>query len=350
MTRQPHVILFAGAGASAALDPETYPTTAAFFEKLPKPIREDQLFLITESHLKDTIPPPAALDIEQILGRLAQFHDSLSPIIDDERHALAKMMKLNEIRVLLPNSTVNWEHLELEAGKLQRRATALTDKIHEEIYNLYGTPPADEQLDRTWFPLLRRLAKQGTSTDIFTTNYDLVLEVTADRLKPDVVIANGRTIAGASTILDTSLWGPIENENRSSAKAEIRVTKLHGSLDWHRDGKTIRWGNPSFMGDHARHVILYPAFKGKPEHELFRTFHDYFRKTLTRVTHAVFIGFAFRDEYLNDLLTQHFPDDATALIVNPDSHLATPLPKTRVKRITEGFGMAAVDKIIAALE
>ena len=39
------ILVFVGAGGSAAVDPEQYPTTLRFFEKLPEEIQKNELFV-----------------------------------------------------------------------------------------------------------------------------------------------------------------------------------------------------------------------------------------------------------------------------------------------------------------
>lgn len=48
--------------------------------------------------------------------------------------------------------------------------------------------------------------------------------------------------------------------------------------------------------------MIYPSEKVKPEIEPFRTLHNEFISDVNRCNILIFIGFAFRDEYINSIL------------------------------------------------
>ena len=61
------ILIFAGAGASKAVSPTTYPTTIEFFEKLPDNIKSNAIFKNLEGYLRQGTPQGAPIDIEEIL-------------------------------------------------------------------------------------------------------------------------------------------------------------------------------------------------------------------------------------------------------------------------------------------
>ena len=84
------------------------------------------------------------------------------------------------------------------------------------------------------------------------------------------------------------------------------LTKLHGSIDWQYDSEDITKSGPHYTREEQNHCILYPGYKGVPSEEPFSVFHDHLRN-VARGGHdvlkaAIFIGFAFRDNYINSIL------------------------------------------------
>lgn len=63
------ILIFAGAGASKAVDPTTYPTTVEFFEKLPDNIKSNSIFKNLEGYLRQGKPKGASIDVEEIYGQ-----------------------------------------------------------------------------------------------------------------------------------------------------------------------------------------------------------------------------------------------------------------------------------------
>ena len=68
------ILVFAGAGSSAAVDPKQYPTTAEFFNRLPDNIKQDPLFSQVHEFLA-TQKGEQPIDIEEILWTLDELRD-----------------------------------------------------------------------------------------------------------------------------------------------------------------------------------------------------------------------------------------------------------------------------------
>ena len=124
----------------------------------------------------------------------------------------------------------------------------------------------------------------------------------------------------------------------------MRSTKLHGSVDWQSAGTdtsgrpVIRWGHLEKHGSHDTRGIIYPGFKGAPEKEPFKSFHDYFGEAAKHATHALFIGFAFRDFYINDLLTRSLPPSVKIAVIDPSFSLASHAFLANAAHLQMGFG------------
>ena len=200
--------------------------------------------------------------------------------------------------------------------KIIRALEKLTDDINELVYDLYSAAPNSEALS-TWIMLLKVLAAYELHTEVFTTNYDLVLENVIDVGSLSKTIITGRVANEINTVVDPMRWHP-PSEKRARFFGPGLLTKLHGSVDWQQgiDGRIIA-GASRFTGQHQNHILIYPGFKGEPQEEPFVTFHTRLRLVAERAEAAVFIGYAFRDEYINSLLSS-MPPGIPKLVINTE--------------------------------
>ncbi|EAT58620.1 SIR2 family protein [Chlorobium ferrooxidans] len=305
------VVVFAGAGASKAVDPKIYPTTVEFFEQLPIEIKENLLFNELLNFLKNQ-NETVSIDIEQVLWHLQEFDKFCSVACDQGKlpgwmltdHRLSKITKMENHNLQLFKSQSN------AALSMIRE---LMDSINEQVYRFYSEEPNSIRLEKTWIPFLERLLtfdENIENIEIVTTNYDLIIETALSKLnKSDLRNIDTGWRGKINRTLDTDLWAKESNNNL--------LTKLHGSVNWSRNGKKIHIGDPFYKGSHNKHAIIYPGFKGRPDEALFQAFHAHFAKSLERSIAIVFIGFAFRDEYINDLCDRYIRDDAPVIVIDP---------------------------------
>jgi hypothetical protein len=111
-------------------------------------------------------------------------------------------------------------------------------------------------------------------------------------------------------------------EARDLALKSIRLTKLHGSIDWLQgtdsgdEDVVVRTGVPEHRGGPLDgRILLYPGFKGMPEVEPFRTLHESFTGAVRHAGHALFIGFAFRDEAISHVLKTWMSPECRVMVV-----------------------------------
>lgn len=63
--------------------------------------------------------------------------------------------------------------------------------------------------------------------------------------------------------------------------------------------------SPVFTGDLQKQLILYPGItKGKPGWP-YEMFYRHFEKSVARANALVFIGYSFRDDYINSILQEN---------------------------------------------
>lgn len=198
------------------------------------------------------------------------------------------------------------------AIQLQSHVASLNSDIKRLVYNFYGELPTDEKLSG-WIHLLNGLQKIDSSIELFTTNYDLVLETACEVVK--IRVQDGFDRRQRPPRLDLDYWNPSHGPLGDHVGL---LTKMHGSVDWQHNNGKIVLSTPRFTEDHANHCILYPGYKGTPTEEPFVTFHTHLRNVVCQeygpVHAAIFIGFAFRDDAINEILS-HLPSETPQYVI-----------------------------------
>lgn len=227
-----------------------------------------------------------------------------------------------------------------------------TNRINAQVYEYYSPLPSDEDLNAAWTPLLQILLDTQEWIEIFTTNYDQVIEAAIQLLVEKTSVPEIKTgrVATVRTFLDLSTWQSSMGDDYRTQRGGGLLTKLHGSVDWSKQDETIYVGTPLFSGDHQRQVIIYPGIKGSPRTKPFDVFHDHFGRVLSVASSVVFIGFAFRDEYINEVIRSSVPSRTKIISVNPSGLPAEfPLEARRALEVKAGFDLNSVNKIIDEL-
>ena len=295
------MLVFVGAGGSAAVDPEQYPTTATFFQRLPAGIKENPLFVKVRDFLVRTNEHgQKSIDIEDLLWVLNELQADCRKMHDpDNDNGIHHGITRDGF-----SPRMDFAALQQSASLLDREfITPLIESIYAQVHTWYGGTPHPKKLS-VWTQLLNGLRAIDPVLEIFTTNYDIVLEDAIQQagIPTEIGLASYREGHG----MQTHLWDPA---NRPETGL---LTKLHGSVDWRyltEDVVVVR--DAGFSGNRHKHCILYPGYKGEPKEEPFRRFHEHLRRAVQGeyepLVAAVFIGYAFRDDYINTLLSHLTP-------------------------------------------
>ena len=329
-------LVFVGAGGSAAVNPNQYPTTVEFFKRLPGDITQEPLFVYIREFL-EARKGQKPIDIEEVLWNLDEFQDYCKVSCDTE--TIAGWVMAHRINQLT-GAPADLSHLRNGMHTLgETQIKNLKDKINALVYNFYAEPPSNDEL-ADWVRLLKGLAERDSIIEIFTTNYDMVLEHAIGLAQ--INVETGRSFDGIQTRLDTTLWDtsgePIENKYG-------RLTKLHGSVDWQHQNGDIVAGNSNFTGNHQKHLILYPGYKGEPDIEPFRKFHEHLKAVVRKTDAAIFVGFSFRDEYINTILL-NLPSEVPKLVINKADQLPTGPFLTGCTHFKDGLTAESVESCI----
>ncbi|HEX4348722.1 MAG TPA: hypothetical protein VHZ73_14190, partial [Vicinamibacterales bacterium] len=130
-----NVLLFAGAGASTAVNRDQYPTTVEFFKRLPAEITAQPVFTMLGQFLNEK-QPDGVHDIEKVLWAL----DELQRFVDEGRDTRriggwflrsARLGRTYGQNVSLDNTV---EAIEKANPRIQQ----LKDAINVQVHNFYA--------------------------------------------------------------------------------------------------------------------------------------------------------------------------------------------------------------------
>ena len=333
------ILVFVGAGGSAAVDPKQYPTTVEFFNRLPDDIMRDTL-LVKICEFLTSKKGEEPIDIEKVLWNLDKLQDYLQASLD--ANDIRGWMMRGRIDPLYGRSDGLSSIVQSGMSQLEPQIQNLKDGVNAQVYNFYATPPDSEKVS-DWMQLLKGLEKIDSTIEIFTTNYDLVLETVIK--ESEIKVKTGRSSDDIQMRLDTACW----DQPDALTDDMGRLTKLHGSVDWQRHNEDIIVGNPNFTGNHQNHLILYPGYKGEPDQKPFTKFHEHLRAVVQKANAAIFVGFAFRDDYINDILSA-LSSGILTYVINKDDSLPD-LPFTNAyKHFNKGFTARSVTACLESLQ
>lgn len=139
---------------------------------------------------------------------------------------------------------------------------------------------------------LRTVVDSGI-IDIITTNYDLLIENYCDNLGLQIIDGFSKMPSGK-----------VEWNGKFDGNDEIKLLKLHGSLNWHKesDGALIR-ESVEMQYNPTRNIWIEPSpQKIGTEKEPFKTISEEFEKILDTCDLLVVIGFSFHNDIWKNMI------------------------------------------------
>jgi len=302
------IVLFLGAGASA---PFGYPTTEKFVGGLKAEIGDS----VEGIFLSNILRMPEVKDIEQVL-------EVLKALYVFNKNPLKEYVTTFTTTINLPNLSTNV----FDQMKIAER---LEDKIKSDVFRQYEFSSLRiNEIKDAYGPLIEMLfnLRGDNELPIFTTNYDRVIEEFCYREGINCIDGFKR-----NPQTEEIEWNSKEFKRRPRRKRIIKLYKIHGSLSWRRkrDGMFVRVGPEERTRGTQRYeknLVLFPTEKLTneverlmiPEKEPYGLLHILFREVLKESEVAVFIGFSFRDAYINDIIISEM-NNKKMLIVSPQA-------------------------------
>ena len=147
---------------------------------------------------------------------------------------------------------------------------------------------------------LARVALRRGGRDIFTLNYDTLIEATLDKLRYEYVDGFRGSRRG--------WFDPTVFDEVSKCVPNFRVHKLHGSINWLREPTGhVRRSVVSSIDDIEETVVVYPSEQKylQTQFGVYETLIGKFRARLraSNVNNClVTIGYSFNDEHINEAI------------------------------------------------
>ena len=256
--------LFLGAGASVHYG---YPTTKKLKERLLELNNESghsfKHALLESNHL---------YDIEYILDLLMKFERFVS-----EPHIYKFFHNLDTN--YLHHTGINTLRQEVRDMKLFIEQSIFdnyrwNDDYYDKVKNMFGI-------------LYNKINNKNLY--VFTTNYDRAIEKFCE--KNEIECCDGFV----STEWNKSVY---KNNFEPKTNNYLKLYKLHGSLNWRRDGKDIKCIDTDQKGDdNDNNFWIYPTLSPKDEEKNYpyKDYVDEFKKFTSKNNICIVIGLSFRD-------------------------------------------------------
>ncbi|MHA2277338.1 MAG: SIR2 family protein [Candidatus Kariarchaeaceae archaeon] len=312
------ITLFFGAGASKAFG---YPTTVDFIKIAEPALNSSKLSIDIYDYLKSY---KQIVDIEMVLW---EIHDLIQICESLEK-------KDTYYRWLFDNTTIKFNKMAQQFPGLPKatnhfksESIKISDAINKLVYDTYWQDPKGEP-DKIYKTLINSLSEQSIS--IFTTNYDLLIERSYMNEDPGLFTDGFDYVYGQHIYWNQDYY----------SDSPVKLYKLHGSLNWKRQPDGLIYKIPvNDFTKHDDHVIIYPGFKGLSTVSPFDFMHERFKTVLLESQACIFIGFSFRDEYINKIIFDALEYNSKLKLVIWNPNLPTlKFPDENIINLGSDFG------------
>jgi hypothetical protein len=305
-----HFIVFIGAGAS---DPFGIPTMTQMARDFKIVLSDEsriapssdsyELYEIIESRLQDY----QWFDIEALITVLQDIihsdqnsfdflnNPSIHFFLSGESEGLTSALKRSELQVNKYRHSA--EQLLKEVRQFivevcvpKTEAFYIYDELFEQIIRKQGYAYMN-MLDQK---------RRDINCEIFTTNYDMVLETYCDRAGHDGLARESGEVKELLLKLDSG-----NKQLYNAAEPAFKIYKLHGSINWYEDERgRLRWqsdpvsvGSLTMLGHQImKEILIYPAYSKYTFREPFYTMFHHLKSRLLECEVCYVVGYSFRDE------------------------------------------------------
>lgn len=210
---------------------------------------------------------------------------------------------IRRIRELTNETTKQYEGVSGEAAK------ALDKEICKKIYSIILDKEGDANLENTkrffaWLNVLNR----GFAKEIFTTNYDLIIEKSLEA--SNIPYFDGFVGSYEPFFWQESVDKLVTEEDLT--QNWIRLWKIHGSLSWFwktdiqsQSQKIIRIGKIQDITEEDNELVIYPS-REKYDSSRKQPFVSYFDRLKNYLLNGellfIFTGYSFSDQHINEII------------------------------------------------
>ncbi|CAN5814195.1 hypothetical protein BH23THE1_BH23THE1_12280 [soil metagenome] len=288
------LLLFLGAGASYELGFMTTPQMKKHLEELVKGYDAGSI-------LKILMNTPFN-DVEELFYALISLEKHLSDNLNSKL-----------LQNLITRSTIfiQQDSAPLNLSSFKEKVNQALNLLEEEIYKKYRwNNSLKDRVTDLYHPLIKTIKKNNRLT-ICTTNYD-------------------KSIENYCKITDTRYYDGFVPDNygsyifkgfKNSPQDSILFLKIHGSLDWKKNGdeivKTLE-ESKSADSNFSENLWIVPTLGGKSlDDPPFKEIFEKFKEELQGCDICFCIGYSFRDTLINDEFKKFIKQKGKLVILNP---------------------------------
>jgi NAD-dependent SIR2 family protein deacetylase len=314
------IAIFLGAGASVFLG---FPLMSELTEKVQEGHGHRDLTDIM-SHLAPKN------DIESVLGYVYQILDCAERI---KKNPSFRQALLSGAREVNPDAVTD-------------TYTKLTENIKSLIFNIIRSIKVNiEEAVKLYNWLFMRIEshllgkEEANIIPVITTNYDRVVESIENKGDYIREVVDGWS-RDKNDRRVTTFYGHDNLECPIDGRS-IALFKLHGSLNWYYskdDHSKLRYFDSPLKSVPSEFApLLVPPLPGKigeyERHEIYNDMQRKVEKILSRIDLLLVIGYSFRDQYINSIVSRSLAlnDKAKVLIIDPSE-------KSLRANIADAFG------------
>lgn len=330
------VALFLGAGASSAFG---YPTTRKFLDVFIGKIEGNQKDILNRIRLS-----PYVRDIEHVLlavdGTIETNSNRYLRSIFSLKPQVSVPIRIMKVEDEKKNVTYTSKS-SLEWGNFLKESAVLKQSIISELHSQYSfNPDTKQSVIDAYEPLFEMLkdVNERSSVEVFTTNYDRVIEefclLTAMKVE---------LLDGFSTEPRTGrrYWKTEEFKKDSPAESiQLKLFKLHGSLDWretydHKIENVRTEERCVTTKTYRQNILIYPTQTITEQKEPFGTMFKHFKNVVSNSSAFIVIGFSFRDRPINNVFINYLRADKSKSIIVVSPHGRENVKENLLAEITD---------------
>jgi hypothetical protein len=296
------IVFLLGAGASVDAG---LPTSDAMLDSVDEKVGEGgrweeyrELFYTVKSCLKyaDGLHPEAEASAQFNIERLV---NALRELESNEQHVLYPFIAAWNMR-LSQHAGRNFEHIK-----------KFREEILEELTTSWVNLPEPEPA--RYYSSFAEFQKELTAPlHVFSLNYDMCFEAGCDAA--DCTLERGFTPGATDGSGRVWEWQRLEDE--FVAEAQIYLYKMHGSLDWYRDGAgQLKFypNNPKISVDDLE--LIFGTNYKLSYLDPYLYFAYSFRRRTLEAKLLILIGYSLGDEHINGILQQALKQNPQTLVV-----------------------------------
>lgn len=258
------------------------------------------------------------------LPNISQLTSQIEPLLNPESLVLFNVIK-DDLESKNPDTNISIEDILNQIRRIREitgeradsnflgvdgvSARNLDVEICKHIYNIISEKESEASLGtpKKFFAWLN-MQNRDYSKEIFTTNYDLIIEKSLEAIRAPY-------FDGFVGSYEPFFWQEsVEKQIKKNDLTQnwIRLWKIHGSLSWFWKGnanskshKVIRLGRIEKIEEEKNEIVIYPS-KEKYDSSRRQPFLVYFDRLkdylLSGELLFLFSGYSFLDQHINEII------------------------------------------------